>query len=98
METPLPHWLWSIAGVAGLGAFIDFLIGRAGQKRVKGWLETWWIKFDDVHRNNFGREEALYAVHLIDYWFGDRFFCVRRLIAVGIILLVSAACGYFRLY
>jgi hypothetical protein len=94
MET-LKNILWPIVLVGGLGASIDFLIGKTGQAKAKDFLLKWWVKFDDVHRNNFGREEALYAIQLIDYWFGDRFFCVRRLIAVGIILLVSAACGYF---
>src|SRR6516162_3115774 len=94
MET-LKDFLWPIVLIGGLGASIDFLIGKTGQAKAKDFLLKWWVKFDDVHRNNFGREEALYAIQLIDYWFGDRFFCVRRLIAVGIILLVSAACGYF---
>jgi hypothetical protein len=94
METLLPHWLWPIAGVTGLGVLTDFLLGRAGQKRVKGWLETWWIKFDDVHRNNFGREEALYAVHLIDHYFGRKFFCLHRSGTTTIILWVSSVSGY----
>jgi hypothetical protein len=68
----LPGWLLTIAVFSVFGGFIDFLIGRVGPERAKGFLETWWIKFDDVRCNNFGRKEALFAVNLLDRWFGRR--------------------------
>ena len=54
--------LATVAASGGVGAFIDFWIGRAGQQRVRGWLETWWLRFSYVRLSNFGREEALFAV------------------------------------
>ena len=44
-----------------------------------GW---WWIRFDDVRWNNFGRKEAEFAVALLDKWFGKRFLSIRRLLFV----------------
>jgi hypothetical protein len=72
MEAHLPDWLWPIGLLTFLGACVDFLIGRAGQQSVKDFLETWWIKFDDVHWRNFGRKEAYLAVAAMDVLFGAR--------------------------
>jgi hypothetical protein len=35
MET-LKDFLWPIVAIGGLGAFIDFLIGKVGHERAKG--------------------------------------------------------------
>jgi hypothetical protein len=71
MET-LKDFLRPIVGIGGLGAFIDFLIGKAGQERAKDFLFRWWVRFDDVHWKNFGREEGLFAGQFIGKWFGRR--------------------------
>jgi hypothetical protein len=81
--------LTTIAACGGVGAFIDFYIGRRGQQRVRDWLETWWLKFSDVKWGNLGREEALFAARLIDRLCGSRIFSVRRLIST-VILTVSS--------
>ena len=52
MET-LKDILWPIVVVGGLGAFIDFLIGRTGQQKAKDFLLKWWVRFDDVRWKNF---------------------------------------------
>jgi hypothetical protein len=36
-----------------LGAVIDFLIGRTGQKKAKNFLLKWWVRFDEVHWKEF---------------------------------------------
>jgi hypothetical protein len=46
MET-LKDILWPIVLVGGLGALIDFLIGKTGQERAKDFLLRWWVRFDD---------------------------------------------------
>jgi hypothetical protein len=94
MDAHLPEWLWPIALLGGSGAFIDFLIGRAGQDRARSFLETWWIKFDDVHWKNFGQKEALFAVSLLDRWCGRRLFSVRRLIFVTLFFVIAGLIGY----
>jgi hypothetical protein len=91
MEISIPGWLWPITAFGGLGALVDFIIGRAGQDRVRGLLETWWIKFDDVHWHNFGREEAHTAVAVMDRVFGANLLSLRRVVplfAIHIILIV----------
>jgi hypothetical protein len=84
----LPHWFWLIAGLTGVGAFIDFLLGRAGQIYVKSVLETWWIRISDVQIHNFGKEEASCAVDIMDRLFGDKFFSSRR--AKSVILALTS--------
>jgi hypothetical protein len=88
MDT-LKDFLWPIIAIGGLGAFIDFYIGKAGQKRVTDWLETWWLRLSDVRWGNFGREEALFAVQVIDRLFGKRLFSIRRLVVVLLTSLVA---------
>jgi hypothetical protein len=84
----LPSWgnaLTTVAACGVVGAFIDFYIGKRGQQRVKGWLETWWLRLSDVRQGNFGREEALFAVQILDGLFGRRLFSVRRITAIAVI-------------
>ena len=66
----LKDFLWPIVAIGGVGAFIDFLIDRTGQEKAKDFLLKWWVRFDDVHWRNFGREEGLSAAQLISHWFG----------------------------
>ena len=65
----LKNFLWPIVLVGGLGGFIDFLIGKAGQVKAKDFLLKWWIRFDDVRWNNFGKEEELFAAALMNKFF-----------------------------
>ena len=80
MET-LKDILWPVVLVGGFGAFIDFLIGRAGQEKARDWLLEWWVRFDDVRWRNFGREEGLFAGRLIEKLFGKRIWGIRRTIS-----------------
>jgi hypothetical protein len=79
--------LWTVLStvlvVGGLGAFIDFLIGKAGQAKAKDFLLKWWVRFDDVRWRNFGREEGLFAGRLIEKWFGRGIWSLQRVIATG---------------
>ena len=88
MET-LKEILWPVVLVGGLGAFVDFLIGRTGQERAKDFLLRWWVRFDDVRWKSFGKEEGLFAAHLIGKWFGQRIWSFRRVILFPILLIVS---------
>ena len=80
---------------AGVGAIIDFLIGPTGQKKLRDKLEDWWIRFDDVRLENFGRKEAEYAAYVIDRMFGRRLFGWKRWIVSFSIILFFVAFGYF---
>jgi len=80
--------LWPIILVGGLGAFIDFLIGKTGQAKAKDFLLKWWIKFDDVRWKNFGREEGLFAVRLMESCLGRRLWSFRRLGASVVVFVL----------
>src|SRR5262245_61329132 len=82
--------LWPIILVGGFGAFIDFLIGKAGQVKAKDFLLKWWVRFDDVRWRNFGREEGIFAGHLIEKSFGRRIWSRRR---IGMAFLTFFCCG-----
>ena len=76
-ESTLSSWGKALAIVAAfgvVGAFIDFYIGKPGQRRVRDWLETWWLRLSYVCWGNIGQEEALFAVQVMDRLFGKRFF------------------------
>jgi hypothetical protein len=96
MET-LKNFLWPIVAIGGIGAFIDFLIGRTGQERAKDFLLRWWVRFDDVHWRNFGKEEGLFAGELIEKWFGRRIWSLRRYVVACLLLSLSLVIGYIRL-
>jgi hypothetical protein len=90
-EAALPSWGNALATVAAcgvIGAVVDFYIGRRGQERVRDWLETWWLRLSCVRWGNFGREEALFAVQVMDRLFGARLFSAKRITtALGIIFV-----------
>ncbi len=84
------YWVDTISVVVAFtvaGAFIDFWIGKAGQDRVRKWLEHKWLLFSDVHLDNFGRSEADFAVTVLDVTFG-RTLSSRRL-CISLLLLVT---------
>jgi hypothetical protein len=100
----LSNWLTGLETVAafgGLGVFLDFYIGKEGQKRLKGRLEHWWLAVSEIRWSNFGREEGLYALTLIDNIFGPRFFSLKRLrtcFAMTLIVAVGVFLGNLNLY
>lgn len=85
----LQAWVSILIACASAGAFIDFVIGKKGQKRAREILETWWIRLDDVKVRTFGSEESLVAAAILRWCFGP-FFSVRRLCSLFIILLVCS--------
>jgi len=91
----ISNFLWPIVALGGLGAFIDFVIGKRGQERARNFLIGWWVKFDDVKWNNFGRQEALYAVDVMDCCFGKTIWSLRRVNAAILVGLFFLSVGYF---
>ena len=53
-------FLWPIA---------DFLNGRKGQDHTKEILAEWWIRFDEFKWNDFGQQEAKFAINILESWF-----------------------------
>lgn len=89
-----PPWWSVVGGFVGvgtlLGGAIDLAIGPTCQKRLKDWMETWWLRLSYVRWSNLGREEALFALRVMDRLFGRWFFSARRLlVVVGSTILVA---------
>lgn len=78
-----------VAIFGGVGAIMDFWIGREGQKRVRNRIEDWWLRMSYINLRSFGREESLFAVEVIDRLFGRKFFSERRLVSVSIVVSVA---------
>jgi hypothetical protein len=97
MET-LKNFLWPIVAIGGFGAFIDFLIGKAGQEKAKDFLLRWWVRFDDVRWKNFGREEGLFAGRLIEKWFGQKIWSARRIVAAFTVFCIFYLIGSITIY
>ena len=76
--------LSSIALCGGVGAIIDFVIGKKGQKKVRDSLETFWVRLSDVNVKTFARAEAQFAAQLMENILG-RFFSLRRIFVLLII-------------
>lgn len=69
----LPQALVFVAACGGIGAFIDFFVGKSGQKNVRARLETWWVRLSDVRLSTFARDEAVFTVGLLRGAFGPTF-------------------------
>jgi hypothetical protein len=81
--------LYAVAKVGvftALGGFIDFMMSQREKKKLRGWLETWWLKFADMPWRQLGRAEAASAIAIWDMIVGDRLFSFRR-IAISLILV-----------
>jgi hypothetical protein len=52
------------------------------------------VRFDDVHWNNFGREEALLAGRLIERWLGERIWSRRRIMVAFSLFIAFLLIGY----
>jgi hypothetical protein len=87
----------AVIAIGGLGAFIDFLIGRARQAKAKDFLLRWWVRFDDVRWKNFGREEGLFAGRLIEQWFGKKIWSVRRLVVTVFLFCFLLVANHLKL-
>ena len=72
-----------------MGAFIDFWLGKRGEERFRGWLETWWLRLSYVRWGTLGRDEALFAVQVIERLFGRRLLSIRRFASTAAIIFSS---------
>ena len=90
-------FLWPIILFGSCGGFIDFLIGKSGQENARNWLLKWWIRFDDIRWNNFGKKEGIFAGHLISKLLGDKLWSCKRVFAALSLLAVSLILVFLRL-
>ncbi len=83
--------LGGIVSLGALGGLIDFMMRGSEKKKLEAWLIAWWVRFDDVKRGNFGREEARWFVDLLDRWFGASLWSAKRWTVVLPLSLVLLA-------
>ncbi len=59
-----------IALCVAIGGVLDFYLGKAGQKRIRDVLTTWWLKLSYVNIHNLPQSEARSALKVIsiDFW------------------------------
>lgn len=74
----------------GLGAFVDFWIGKKGQQRLRKWSEDWWLRFAEVKLDNFGRREAEFCHQVLvrlfgKFWSRQRFDICYSIFMVGLL-------------
>ena len=93
MLSELQNILWPVALLGGIGALIDFFLGKAGQRRLKGWLEVQWYKFHEVNWHNFTAKEASYYIKASDRIVGAKLFSIRRTSLT--VLLTMFVVAYF---
>ncbi len=79
--------MWPIVLLGGLGVFIDFVLGAAGQRRVKERMTEWWVIFDDTDWQSFSGVEAQFFIGLSDRLFGQRLLSRRRFRSCAIVLV-----------
>jgi hypothetical protein len=89
-----PSWVAVIVACGGVGALIDFALGKAGQLRVKSALETLWIRISYTKFRTFGREEMLASARILRAAFGE-FISWRRLLAIAFLALTCFAVWLF---
>lgn len=82
------HFLSFTAACGGCGAFVDFFIGKAGQKNVRKVVETWWIKLAELPSKYYSRAEAEFAYNFLVRYVG-KLLSLQRLKAV---LFIFCAC------
>ena len=83
-------WLSTIAACAGVGAFIDFWLGKKGTAVVNSALETFWYKMSYVNFSNIARSEIRFTFNIMLCLFGKRLLSWKRIficIFVPIILI-----------
>lgn len=73
-----------------VAGFVDWLMSRSEKERLRGWLETWWLRFNEVRWRSFGRAEVERALVAFDRYAGRRLLSRQRLIVT--LQVVGAGC------
>src|SRR5262245_48847639 len=66
MREPVLYLFAKIGAFTALGAFIYFMMSKTEKKKLRGWLETGWLKFVDIPWRQLGRTEAASAIAVWD--------------------------------
>lgn len=83
----------TVAIAAIIGGFFDFYVGKNGQKLVRNWMESLWIRLSYMTLSDVARVESLLAGRVISKVFGTRLFSLKRVLlftTLFLLLLVVA--------
>ena len=89
--TTIESFATSVGIAAGAGAFLDFYVGKKGQKSIRDWLETMWVKMSYMTINDVVRAESNVAARMLSRVFGVRLFSARKVFALSIFFLLLLA-------
>jgi hypothetical protein len=78
--------LAKIGVFAAIGKFIDLCLSDETDKRLRGYLETYWLKLSFMSFTALGRTELQSALALSDQFLGKSLFSLRRLLASATLL------------
>lgn len=76
---------------ASIGAFIDFYLGKSGQKQVRESLARIWIVLDDVPVKDLAKKEAVFALQALTSMLGSSWRSPRRALVPLLIYLGYSA-------
>lgn len=86
--TTLESFVSTVTIAAVIGGFLDFYIGKKGQKAIRDRLETTWIEMSYMTVSDLVRLESRLAAHALSTIFGPRMFSIRKTLAVSIMFFV----------
>ena len=72
-----------IAVGAAIGRVIDWYIGNSGRRRFGDLMMNWGAQLENMEWAYFARDEALFAVRVMDRLFGRRLLSVRRMLVLA---------------
>ena len=78
-----------VASFCGLGAVVDFLVGKKNENKIRDYLVELWVRLDDLKAKIFDKQEMIYTRDIIVTLFGERLFSRKR---VAAILYLTSGC------
>lgn len=97
----LPRWVDSfliyVVFAVAMCAAVDWLMGKAGRKKLQATMEDWWLRLEYVNWRTFGAAEARFADDVLVRFYGRRLFSFTRFGSafqtVGIVTTLIAGSG-----
>lgn len=87
-----------LLAVSGAGLFLVALLARGGErKRIDGWIDTLWIRFDDLSREGLSKHDAAIRAATktigegLTFVFGERLLSLRATVISAVASLAALA-------
>ena len=89
----LDTFAYSMAAIAMITAFLEFMLGKPAQKKLRDRLIDWWFWLSEARWHNFGAVEAVVALAVFDRFVGPRFWSWKRMVASIVIVVFGVFVG-----